>query len=126
VHLLAFARGGPDPVGTRLGLRTDDGVIDLTDALGSTDVGELLARPELLGRISSLDGASVDATPVELRAPIARPGTIICVGLNYDDHCRDMRCEIEGIGAIENLVVDARPRVDDHAVAAGIGALVAR
>ena len=126
MHLLAFAPGGPDHVGTRVGLRTDDGVIDRTDALGASDDRELLARPELLDRIGSLDGASVDATPVELRAPIARPGTIICVGLNYHDHCRDMRCEIEGIGATENPVVDGMPRVDDHAVAAGIGTLVAR
>jgi 2-keto-4-pentenoate hydratase/2-oxohepta-3-ene-1,7-dioic acid hydratase in catechol pathway len=32
-----------------------------------------------------------------------------------------MRCEIEGIGAIENPVVDASGRLDDHAAASGIG-----
>jgi 2-keto-4-pentenoate hydratase/2-oxohepta-3-ene-1,7-dioic acid hydratase in catechol pathway len=31
-----------------------------------------------------------------------------------------MRCEIAGIGAIENRVVDAVPRIDDHEVAAGV------
>ena len=31
-----------------------------------------------------------------------------------------MRCEIDGIGAIENAVVDEAPRIDDHARAAGI------
>jgi hypothetical protein len=36
-----------------------------------------------------------------------------------------MRCEIEGIGAIENPVVDETPRDLDHARAAGLGALVA-
>jgi acylpyruvate hydrolase len=34
-----------------------------------------------------------------------------------------MRCEIEGIGAIENPVVDAPARMDDHAAAAGIAVL---
>jgi 2-keto-4-pentenoate hydratase/2-oxohepta-3-ene-1,7-dioic acid hydratase in catechol pathway len=31
-----------------------------------------------------------------------------------------MRCEIEGIGAIENRVVDAGPRLADHAAASGL------
>jgi len=34
-----------------------------------------------------------------------------------------MRCEIEGIGAIENPVVDAPRRFDDHAAAAGLAVL---
>jgi len=93
VHLLAFARGGPDRAGTRLGLRTDEGILDLTDALGVTDVGELLARPELLDRVRSGDGVRVDPATVELRAPIRRPGKIICVGLNYHDHCREQSIE---------------------------------
>src|SRR5688500_6610397 len=42
VHLLAFARGGPDRAGTRLGVQTTDGGIhDLTEALGARDVGEM-------------------------------------------------------------------------------------
>ena len=32
-----------------------------------------------------------------------------------------MRCEIEGIGVLENPVVDEEPRSADHASAAGIG-----
>ena len=35
-----------------------------------------------------------------------------------------MRCEIEGIGVIENPVVDELPRADDHAAAAGIAELL--
>jgi 2-keto-4-pentenoate hydratase/2-oxohepta-3-ene-1,7-dioic acid hydratase in catechol pathway len=34
-----------------------------------------------------------------------------------------MRCEIEGIGVLENRVVDEEPRTDDHARAAGIADL---
>jgi 2-keto-4-pentenoate hydratase/2-oxohepta-3-ene-1,7-dioic acid hydratase in catechol pathway len=36
-----------------------------------------------------------------------------------------MRCEIAGIGAIENPVVDELPRIPDHTEAAGIGSLAA-
>jgi 2-keto-4-pentenoate hydratase/2-oxohepta-3-ene-1,7-dioic acid hydratase in catechol pathway len=35
-----------------------------------------------------------------------------------------MRCEIEGIGAIENRVVDEAPRSDDHETAAGVDELL--
>ena len=90
MHLLAFARGGADRAGTRLGIRTDAGIRDLTDALGVRDVGELLAAgPELLDRLGTAEGPLVDAGTIEPRAPIARPGKIVCVGLNYHDHCRE-------------------------------------
>ena len=35
-----------------------------------------------------------------------------------------MRCEIEGIGVLENPVVDETPRTDDHAAAAGVAELL--
>jgi hypothetical protein len=31
-----------------------------------------------------------------------------------------MRCEIDGIGALENPIVDELPRADDHAEASGV------
>jgi 2-keto-4-pentenoate hydratase/2-oxohepta-3-ene-1,7-dioic acid hydratase in catechol pathway len=91
MKLLAYARDGA--AGTRLGLRTDQGVRDLTAALGVGDVGELLAHPEAPERLHRADGELVDATAVTVRAPIARPGKIICVGLNYHDHCREQGLE---------------------------------
>jgi len=36
-----------------------------------------------------------------------------------------MRCEIDGIGAIENEIVDEEPRDTDHATAAGVHELLA-
>jgi len=89
VHLLAFRRGGSDRDGTRLGLRTDEGILDLTETLGVTDVGELLARPDLVTRVAEASGPTIDPGDVRLAAPIRRPGKIICVGLNYHDHCRE-------------------------------------
>ena len=35
-----------------------------------------------------------------------------------------LRCEIEGIGVLENSVVDELPRADDHATAAGVAELM--
>ena len=89
MQLIAFTRGSQD---RRLGVRTDAGIRDLTGALGVADVGELLARgvtdlPEARG------GELIDPASVTTRAPIARPGKIICVGLNYHDHCREQSVE---------------------------------
>jgi 2-keto-4-pentenoate hydratase/2-oxohepta-3-ene-1,7-dioic acid hydratase in catechol pathway len=90
VKLLAYARGGAaDRGASRLGAQTDDGIRDLGAALGVADVGELLARPEVLAALHDADGELVDAAEVSIRAPIARPGKIVCVGLNYHDHCRE-------------------------------------
>ena len=93
MKLLAYAPrdAAPTPLGTRLGLLTDDGIRDLTAATGARDVGELLAS----GRaVEEADGGElIDPATVALRAPIARPGKIICVGLNYHDHCREQGVE---------------------------------
>jgi len=92
VQLLAYSRGGSDRGGSRLGVRTDAGIADLTDALGVADVGELLARGT---RVTDLPRGNLPRVEgeVSLRAPIARPGKIICVGLNYHDHCREQSVE---------------------------------
>jgi acylpyruvate hydrolase len=93
VKLLAYAPhdAAPTPLGTRLGLLTDEGIRDLTAATGARDVGELLVS----GRaVAGADlGDLIDPATVALRAPIARPGKIICVGLNYHDHCREQGVE---------------------------------
>ncbi len=76
----------------RLAVRLDGGLRDLTDATGATDVGELLAASITVEQLDGLAGTSVDHDIVPL-APIARPGKIICVGLNYHDHCREQSIE---------------------------------
>lgn len=68
---------------------------DLTEALDVRDVGELLARG--LSAADAADAASrsaaIDSSEATLHAPIRRPGKIICVGLNYHDHCREQSVE---------------------------------
>ncbi len=90
MRLLSFSVGA-DRSARRLGIRTDDGIRDLTDALGARDVGELLARG--IDGLAEADGPLLDPTTIAVRAPIARPGKIICVGLNYHDHCREQSIE---------------------------------
>ncbi len=90
MKLLAYGRPGSDRSGTRLGLQADGGIRDLTATLGVTDVGEMLRHgiglDELRARAVHAEPAPGDVVP---RAPVARPGKIICVGLNYHDHCRE-------------------------------------
>ena len=85
MRLLAYSIGGD----RRLGVETDGGIRDLTDATGARDVGELLAS----GARPDEPGDLVDAGSVQRHAPITRPGKIICVGLNYHDHCREQSIE---------------------------------
>ena len=84
MRLLGFALAG-DPQRRRLGRRTAEGVHDLTDALGS-DLGALIASGADLGGAA---GPLVDPAEMAPLAPLPRPGKIICVGLNYHDHCRE-------------------------------------
>jgi 2-keto-4-pentenoate hydratase/2-oxohepta-3-ene-1,7-dioic acid hydratase in catechol pathway len=93
VQLLAFSRGGADRAGTRLGIRTDAGIRDLTERLGVADVGELLSRGIPADELRTSGRELIDPASVTMRAPISRPGKIICVGLNYHDHCREQHVE---------------------------------
>ena len=85
-------RGAPSgPARTRLGLITEAGIGDLTAATGFHDVGELLGSG---GSVDEADaGEAIDPDTVTIRAPLPRPGKIICVGLNYHDHCREQGIE---------------------------------
>ena len=63
------------------------------------------------------------------------PGDIIATGTpagvgHFQDppryllHGDRLRCEIQGIGVLENSVVDELPRAGDHATAAGVAELL--
>jgi acylpyruvate hydrolase len=93
VKLLAYvprdASSGPSR--TRLGLLTEAGIHDLTAATGLPDVGELLASGASVSEADA--GDLIDPDTVALKAPLPRPGKIVCVGLNYHDHCREQGIE---------------------------------
>jgi 2-keto-4-pentenoate hydratase/2-oxohepta-3-ene-1,7-dioic acid hydratase in catechol pathway len=85
MRLLTYSLAGD----RRLGIELPDGIRDLTDATGARDVGQLLAS----GVPITDGGEQVDSSSIRVHAPIERPGKIICVGLNYRDHCREQSIE---------------------------------
>ncbi len=87
MKLLAYHRGDD----TRFGYLTDAGIVDL----GPGDVLTVIQHG-----VPTEDGEVIDPATVELLAPIARPGKILCIGLNYHDHCRE-----QGIDPPERPVV---------------------
>jgi len=74
----------------RVGVLTEDTVAELA----SNDLAGLLDLDS--GKLASLrenwEGATIgqhELSRVKLHAPVERPGKIICVGLNYRDHCAE-------------------------------------
>jgi 2-keto-4-pentenoate hydratase/2-oxohepta-3-ene-1,7-dioic acid hydratase in catechol pathway len=89
VRLVTYSHAGS---ASRLGVEGESGAIhDLTEALGVADVGEMLARGITAGDVEDFRVRAQTHGPdeVEVQAPIRRPGKIICIGLNYHDHCRE-------------------------------------
>jgi acylpyruvate hydrolase len=95
MHLVMFVRDGAP----RLGALRDGGqsIVDLGRAdpqLPGDIVGLLEGGPAALDRARRALGsagpeATIDRQEVRLAAPIARPGKIICIGLNYRDHAAE-------------------------------------
>jgi 2-keto-4-pentenoate hydratase/2-oxohepta-3-ene-1,7-dioic acid hydratase in catechol pathway len=93
VRLVTYSHAGS---GSRLGVETHGGTIhDLTATLGVADVGEMLARGITAGDVEDLRvrAQTYERGEVAIHAPIRQPGKIICVGLNYHDHCREQGVE---------------------------------
>ena len=78
--------------GTGWGIITDAGLVP-TSALGVTVTYDQLANPAFLHRVeAAIEGSAAEAIALDalqLLAPVARPGKIICVGLNYHDHAEE-------------------------------------
>ena len=53
------------------------------------------------------ESKSLDLGAVKLRAPIARPNKLICVGLNYRDHAEESKMEIPKVPTIFNKFTTA-------------------
>lgn len=79
--LAAMGAGAVAPLAPLAGVDTIDDL--LTAGPGRwAEVAELAERALTEGGALPLDG-------VELAAPLLRPSKIACIGLNYDDHCRE-------------------------------------
>jgi 2-keto-4-pentenoate hydratase/2-oxohepta-3-ene-1,7-dioic acid hydratase in catechol pathway len=101
VKLLAFAprstREGPSGDSPRIGFATPAGIHDLT-TLGIGDMASAISAgterlQELAERVEQSGASPIGHHEVAIRAPLARPGKIVGIGLNYRDHCREQAIE---------------------------------
>jgi 2-keto-4-pentenoate hydratase/2-oxohepta-3-ene-1,7-dioic acid hydratase in catechol pathway len=87
---MKFQRRGPlgseQPV-----VETDEGVFDLRPVAPDIDGAFLAADGIQATRDALRDGRlpRVDDLPERVGAPLARPGKIVCIGLNYRDHAAE-------------------------------------
>lgn len=77
------------------GVLTDAGVIDLPAASGGAVPGDMLSLLQGGGEVLAQAqeavsaGSPIPLADIRLKAPIARPGKILGIGLNYADHARE-------------------------------------
>ena len=77
--------------GTAVYAVTGDGAVNLTTlnpAIGS-DLTGLIAHPALLDGLTIADAPAVPLASITPALPVASPGAITCVGLNYTDHIKE-------------------------------------
>ncbi|MFD9542272.1 fumarylacetoacetate hydrolase family protein [Streptomyces sp. NPDC060022] len=83
----------------RPAVRTDDGrVLDLSSVTPDID-GAFFASNGLdraRAALASGELPALDAEGVRIGAPVARPGKVVCVGLNYRDHAAETGAQIPG------------------------------
>ena len=102
MRLLAFTKDHQP----RIGALTDAGVIDLSlvDATAPTDLGAVIKAGKLADIAAILahtDGAvHHQLNELDLQVPIATPGKILCLGLNYMDHIAEGPFEKQPFPAI--------------------------
>jgi ureidoglycolate lyase len=92
-----IVRFSTDRAPARLGIVADDRIIALDGVLpaGLQDARELIARwKEFLPAVAAAQksgGPSLPLKSAKLLAPIARPGKIFAIGLNYADHIEESK-----------------------------------
>lgn len=85
-------RKGAEP---RVGVLADGGLVDLTEAIGVTDLQSLLGEglaglAELKGVIKKMSEKRIPENEVTLLPPIPNPSMFFCVGKNYRDHLEEL------------------------------------
>lgn len=89
----------------QLGVLQDDTIIVLpSEHFPSSMLQFIQASPDALKKaaeyVESAKTVKVNASAVKILAPIANPGKVVAIGLNYKDHCRE-----------QNLPLSERPIV---------------
>lgn len=91
---LGTLRVGSGTGGGTVAVRVDD---DEAVETGHADVGELLRDPAWREVAAAADGrrhALAGLAPTSWAPPVLRPSKIVCVGLNYANHIREMGREL--------------------------------
>ena len=121
MRLLAFNDGNQPCIGAL----SDEGVVNLSrvDAAAPTDLGAVVKAGKLADIASIL--ARADGTvhhkldALDLQLPVATPGKILCLGLNYMDHIAEGPFEKQPFPAIfmrshTSLVAAQKPILAPH------------
>lgn len=58
-------------------------------AEGAGDLSDLIAKVAGGGALPDVEGESVDVSSVKPALPVAHPGKVICLGLNFAEHARE-------------------------------------
>ena len=94
---MRFARLGPAGSEIPVAIDTDGEVFDLRPI--TTDVTGSFLASDPIGRVQHARGAGdlrsvPDADSLRRGAPVARPGKVVCIGLNYRDHAAETGADI--------------------------------
>lgn len=88
-----------EPGEERPAVRTDGGVLlNLSSVTADID-GTFLGSGGLERARAAVDGGllpEIDAEGLRVGAPLARPGKVVCVGLNYRDHAAETKAAVPG------------------------------
>ena len=88
---MKLLRVGPSGAERPAVLDADGGLRDLSGLVADIDGSAL--GPATLARIAAASAAgelpALDATGLRTGAPVARPGKVVCIGLNYRDHAEE-------------------------------------
>ncbi len=92
MRLLSFRHAGQ----TRVGMATEDGIVDLTARGVATSLRAALDAHALGSLAAAAKGAPPDfkTADIELMPVIPDPQKILCVGLNYSSHAGEMGREL--------------------------------
>ena len=94
---MRFARLGPAGSEIPVAIDTDGEVLDLRPI--TNDVSGTFLASDPIGRVQHARSAGdlrpvPDADALRRGAPVARPGKVVCIGLNYRDHAAETGADI--------------------------------
>ncbi|ROP72151.1 fumarylacetoacetate hydrolase family protein [Curtobacterium sp. PhB115] len=96
---MQFARLGPAGSEIPVAIDTDGEVFDLRPI--TTDISGAFLASDPVGRVDHARSAGdlrviprADADALRRGAPVARPGKVVCIGLNYRDHAAETGADI--------------------------------